>query len=277
MLTETQREQRKLGVGGSDMAVIMGLSKYKTPYQLYLEKIGQEEPSELTEYQYWGQKLEPVIRAEFEARNNVSVNVVDTVIHPEYNYLRANIDGFIPELNAVLEIKCSNQFMSDSWGEEGSDVIPMPYLVQVAHYCLVTHAECAYIAVLIGGNQYRQYKYHRDYDLENLVLNAAGNFWERVTKRIPPDPINQSDLKILFPSHREKKTIKIDNIIAEQLTNLAKTRFHLQNYTAAEERHKFNIMNYMADAEYLVNSDGKPIASWKADKRGVRKFLLKSA
>lgn len=275
MITNAQIEQRKLGVGGSDMAIIMGLSNYKTPYQLYLEKVGESEPTEMTEYQYWGQQLEPVVLAEFEKRNNIRVKLVDTLIHPKYDFLRANIDGFIPDLNAVLEIKCSNQFMSQNWGDEGSDVIPMPYLVQVAHYCLVTNADCAYIAVLIGGNQYRQFKYTRDAELEGLVLEAARNFWQQVTERRAPEPINQSDLKMLFPYHREKKAVTIDNMVAEQLTTLTKIRCNIKQLSDDEERHKFNIMHFMADAEYLVNSAGKPIVSWKANKRGVRTFLLK--
>ena len=40
MITEKQRQERKLGIGGSDMPIILGLSTYKTPYQLYLEKTG---------------------------------------------------------------------------------------------------------------------------------------------------------------------------------------------------------------------------------------------
>ena len=134
MLTDEQKKERKKGIGGSDMPIILGLSKYKTSYQLYLEKKGiLPINDEMSAVQYWGNKLEPVIRDEFADRNNVLIQTPDTIIHPFYDFMRANIDGYIPAWEAVLEIKCSTQYMANEWGENGSDFIPMAYLVQVAH------------------------------------------------------------------------------------------------------------------------------------------------
>ncbi len=47
MLTQKQIEIRKTGLGGSDMASVLGLSPYKTRYELYLEKIGAIKPDDL--------------------------------------------------------------------------------------------------------------------------------------------------------------------------------------------------------------------------------------
>lgn len=276
MITEQQRQERKLGIGGSDMPIIMGLSSYKTPYQLYLEKTGQIElVEEENQLQYWGNKLEGIIRNEFATRNKVVVDLPDTLIHPFYPYLRANVDGFIQEWNSVLEVKCSSNFMSAQWGEDGSDVIPMQYLVQVAHYCAVTNADAAYIAVLIGGNDYREYKYIRDLELESHVIEAAKTFWECVQTNTPPEPVNQVDLRLMFPKHDPEKMIKIQPDIAEQLNTLTKTRFKIKELSEIEEQYKFNIMQFMKDAECLVDESGKPIVSWKANKRGTRTFLMK--
>lgn len=276
MITNQQREERKLGIGGSDMPIIMGLSSYKTPYQLYLEKIGETDTSdEITAPQYWGNMLEGVVRDEFSKRNSVTVETPETIIHPFNDFLRANLDGFIPELNAVLEIKCASSFMSNQWGEDGSDNIPLPYLVQVAHYCAVTNASCAYIAVLIGGNDYREFKYTRDLDLENKIIEEATKFWKCVQDRNPPDPINQIDLKIMYPKHDPEKTKTVEDVISDQLTKLTETRFKIKALNDVEEKYKFNIMNFMQDAECLIDYQGKPIVSWKANKRGTRTFLMK--
>jgi putative phage-type endonuclease len=276
MITEQQRQERKLGIGGSDMPIIMGLSSYKTPYQLYLEKTGIIQTEEdMNDLQYWGHQLESVIRTEFAKRNNVEIQTPETLIHPFHDFLRANIDGFIPSLNAVLEVKCSSSFMSQQWGEDGSDIIPMPYLVQVAHYCAVTNADCAYIAVLIGGNDYREFKYTRDLELEEHVINAAKEFWNCVQTKTPPAATNQVDLKLMFPKHNPEKTVTINNEIAQQLTTLSKTRFSIKELNELEEHYKFNIMQFMQDAEVLVDENNKPIISWKANKRGTRTFLMK--
>jgi putative phage-type endonuclease len=276
MITEQQREERKLGIGGSDMPIIMGLSNYKTPYQLYLEKTGQIESSqEENQLQYWGNQLEEVIRKEFEKRNNVVVEERETLVHPVFNFLRANIDGFIPASNAVLEVKCSSSFMAHEWGEDGSDVIPMPYLVQVAHYCAVTNADCAYIAVLIGGNDYREFKYNRDAILEEKLIIAAQNFWNCVQNKTPPPPINQIDLRLMFPKHDPAKMKNIEPDIKKQIEILTDTRFKIKDLSTIEEKYKFNIMQFMEDAECLVDESGRPIVSWKTNKRGSRTFLMK--
>lgn len=276
MITSQQREERKLGIGGSDMPIIMGLSTYKTPYQLYLEKTGQIETiEEETQFQYWGNQLEGIIRNEFSIRNNVTITLPHTLSHPLYPHLRANVDGIIPEWNAVLEVKCANQFMSLQWGENGSDIIPMQYLVQVAHYCTVTNSDCAYIAVLIGGNDYREFKYIRDLSIENKLMEEANKFWTCVQNKTPPEPVNQVDLRLMFPKHNPDKVKKIEAPVAEQLTKLTDTRFKIKALNDVEEKYKFNIMQFMQDAECLVDEKGKPIVSWKANKRGSRTFLVK--
>ena len=276
MLTEQQRQERKLGIGGSDMPIILGLSNYKTPYQLYLEKIGESETTkEESQLQYWGHQLEGIVRDEFSKRNNVVVETPGTIVHPDYDFLRGNIDGYIPSLKAVLEIKCSNSFMAHQWGEDGSDVIPMQYLVQVAHYCALMNADFAYIAVLIGGFDYREYKYTRDAALETFVIESARKFWECVQTREAPEPINQIDLRLMFPKHDPEKTLTVDETVIEQLTTLVDTRFKIKQLSEIEDKYKFNIMQFMKDAECLTDESGRPLVSWKANKRGSRTFLVK--
>jgi putative phage-type endonuclease len=276
MLTEQQIKERQLGLGGSDIPIIMGLSSYKTPYQLYLEKTSEiTSNTEMTEAQYFGHKQEPMMREEFSTRNNVTVEIRDSLVHPIHDFLRANIDGFIPEWNAVLEVKTASAYMESQLREDDPGPLLYQYLLQVAHYCIVTNADCAYIAVLIGGNQYRQFKYVRDAQLEDRIIQTAKAFWGSVQAKTPPAPINQVDLKLMFPKHSPEKTKIVEPPIVVQLTNLSETRFKIKQLNELEEQHKFTIMQFMQDAECLVDDTGNPIVSWKADKRGSRRFLLK--
>lgn len=275
MLTKQQREDRKLGIGGSDMAVILGLSKYKTPYQLYLEKIGELDDEVNNQYVYWGNKLENVVREEFATRNNVTVKTPETFIHPEYSFMRGNLDGFIPEHNAVLEVKTASGFTASQWGESGSDVIPMQYLVQIAYYCLLSNADVAYLAVLIGGNDYREYKYTRNLDIETKLIEEAKAFWHCVETRTPPQLVNQIDLKLMFPAHSPDKTKETTAELKEHLKAVNDTRFKIKQLNEIEDKHKLHIMQFMQDAESLVDVDGTPLVTWKANKRGARTFLFK--
>jgi len=276
MITEEQKIERMKGIGGSDMPIILGLSSYKTPYQLYLEKKGLLEPNfEESPLQYWGNQLESIIRREFQKRNKVRVKLVrDTIIHPFYDFLRGHLDGFIPKWNAVLEVKCSHQFMAQKWGEPGTDIVPMEYLVQVAFYCSLINAPQARIAVLIGGNEYREFKYMRDLDLEKTIIDAACGFWDAVQKETPPPAYNHGDLKLMYPRHNgTKKSINQD--IMKSFTELKEIKLKLKELEAIEQAAKFQIMNYMQDAECLVNENDEPLVTWKENKKGSRTFLLK--
>lgn len=275
MITEQQRQNRSKGIGGSDMAIILGLSTYMTPYELYLEKIGEGKEREETEQQYWGNKLEPVIVEEFKKRNGFKVIEQDTITHPIYDFMIGHTDGFIPEQNAVLEVKCSSSFMRSEWGDDGSDVIPMQYLVQVAHYCAITNADCAYIVVLIGGNEYRQFKYIRDIELEMKLIDAAKKFWKCVTTRTPPEASTISDLKLIYPEHVPEKAIIMSDEINNYITEMKIVKSKIKEHEEVEEKCKFNIMSFMGDAEVLTYHDGQQLCTWKANKRGTRTFLLK--
>jgi putative phage-type endonuclease len=276
MINEQQRLERRNGIGGSDMPIILGLSNYKTPYQLYCEKKGILDFSEETPLQYWGKQIEVLIRKEFRKRNKVKVETPkEAVVHPFYSFLRGNLDGYIPKWRAVFEAKCSNSFMAKLWGEHGTDTIPMEYLVQVAFYCSVTNADCAHIAVLIGGYDYREYKYTRDLELEQTILNAACAFWDAVKNETPPPATAMVDLKLLYPAHSPNKIKTVDADIKSHLISLSETKQKMKELDDIENDYKFKILSYMEDAECLVDMDGKPLATYKANKKGSRTFLLK--
>lgn len=276
MLTQQQKTDRLQGVGGSDVSIILGLSSFKTPYELYLEKTGQAElDTEETPQQYWGNVLEPVIVQEFIKRNQVIVEFPDTIVHPFYDFMRANVDGYIPSLNAVLEAKSSSAFMSSQWGEDGSDVIPMSYLVQVAHYVSCMNATEARIALLLGGNDYREFIYTRDYELEQTVIEACKNFWHCVQNNIEPELINIDDLKLKYPRETPGESIIAHGDILELMPKLSENKQQQKQLKEIENDFRFKIIEHMKSAECLTDGDGKPLATYKTNKRGTRTLLLK--
>lgn len=276
MLTEEQRKNRLNGIGASDSAIIMGFSTYKTPYELYLEKTGLvsiDEDKE-TEQQYWGNKLEAVVLQHFAEHNDVKVTTPDTVYHKDYPFIFANLDGFCPELNAVIEIKCSSSFMKSTWDEAQEDGIPMQYLIQIAKQVAIVDAQVGFCAVLIGGNEYRQYTYERDKDLENMILDADIKFWGCVANKIEPEPITISDLVIKYPKSTHA-SIPCDSNIIWDIESVRQERDKIKIHEQNLEKYKMKIMSYMKHADCIVDADNIPIATWKQNKRGSRTFLIK--
>lgn len=286
MITDKIRQERRSYIGGSDVAIILGLSTYKTPYQLWLEKTGAVDLSQAQEesqQQMWGNKLEPVIRDHFAEKHGLHIELPETIRHPEYDFLAANVDGYIPEMNAILEVKCSGAYQAKSWGEQGTDQVPEAYLCQAAHYCFVMDASRCYFAVLIGGNDYREYKYERDYALETDLLEACQNFWDCVQNNLAPAPINADDVRKMFPENITGKTVKATGHILEKIGFLMQVRDKMKPFNEQiksleekEAEYKTTIMEYMSDSETLLDNDSKPLITWKKDSRGTRKFVVKS-
>lgn len=276
MLTDLQRAKRHEGLGASDTPIIMGYSTYKTPYQLYLEKTGIVESSdEMTEQQYWGNALEPIIINRFAEENDVAVTFPDTVHHPEYPFIFANLDGWIESDNAVIEVKSANSFQRKEWDMALTDGIPLVYLIQVAKQCLITDATRGYCAVLIGGMEYKQFTYERDAALEALILQADLDFWKCVQNRIEPDPISTSDCRLKFPKPHPDKIMESNFRTANALEGLARVKASIKDLMSVEDKFKMEIMSHMGTAEYLIGQNEELLATWKASKKGHRVFNLK--
>lgn len=276
MLTDEQRAKRHEGIGASDTPIIMGYSTYKTPYQLYLEKIGAiESDEEMTEQQYWGNALEPLIIKRFAEENDVKVTFPDTVYHPDYPFIFANLDGWIESENAVIEAKSANSFQRKEWDMALTDGIPLVYLIQVAKQCLITNATRGYCAVLIGGMEYKQFIYERDAALEDLILKADIDFWNCVQNRIEPDPMSTSDCRLKFPKPHPDKIVESNYRTANALVGLMNVKASIKDLNDQEDKLKMELMSHMGDAEYLMGQEGELLATWKATKKGTRVFNIK--
>lgn len=169
-------QERTKGIGGSDAGIILGLNKYRTAFELWLEKTGQVEPVEVdNEAIYWGNQMEDVVAKEFEKRTGKKVRRTNFMYsHPEHEFIKANLDRLVVGEDAILECKTAGAFLAKEW--EGEEV-PDTYLVQVQHYLGVTGKEKAYIAVLIGGNKFIWKEIERDQELIDMIFKSEIEFW----------------------------------------------------------------------------------------------------
>lgn len=178
-------KERQKGIGGSDVGAILGISKYKTQFQVYLEKTEPiTEVGEQHESAYWGTQLEDMVAKEFALRTGKKVRKDNKhLVHKDYPFMVANIDRRVVGENAILECKTTSSYGAKEWD---SGEVPASYLLQCQHYLAVTGAEKCYIACLIGGQKFVHYELHRDEDLINLIIEKEKEFWKMVEDRIPP-------------------------------------------------------------------------------------------
>ena len=178
-------KERQCGIGGSDVGAILGVNKYKTPFEVYLEKTEPiTDVGEQSESAYWGDQFEEVVAKEFEKRTGKKVRRDRKHYkHKYYPFMVANIDRRVVGENAILECKTANQFLANEWQD---DEIPASYLLQVQHYLVVTGAEVGYIAVLIGGQKFVWKEVQRDEELIQMIIEAEKDFWKMVQDKTPP-------------------------------------------------------------------------------------------
>lgn len=268
MLTEIQRKQRKLGIGGSDAAAIMGLSKWKTPLDVYLDKT-TDSIEETTNSMHFGNKLEPIIAEEYQRVTGKKLKTDnDMIIHPEYEFLIANVDGLIIGEKTGFEAKTASAFNAKEWGESGSDDIPTQYIIQCAHYAMVADLEKIDVAVLLGGQDFRIYTINRNEKLEQAIMKKEKDFWnDNVLPKIPPKPSTINDINKIYNSVTSGQSVIAEEKTIQMLDYLNKIKQKKKELEEQEENCKIDIFSAMKDAEFLYNNEGELLATWKIQHR----------
>lgn len=277
-LTTQQKKLRATGIGGSDVAAIFGISPWATPLDIYNSKTCKEfiddEPDVRAE---WGNRLEPVILKAFEEKSGCKVVSMEETFgiskeqvlrHPEFPFMLANIDGFIPEEKAVLEIKTADKYMAQYWGE-AEDGIPESYLLQCAHYRIVCDAilppvDKVYSAVLIGGNDFRIKKYEKNEKLERLIIEKEYSFWNEyvVPMKMPP-PLTLKDMQNYWKTE-DKATLVAGEREWELYFRLMNDKKHLKTLSEYVEQSEKTLKMLLQANEALVDDKGRTLLTWKS-------------
>ena len=181
-------ENRRNYIGASDAGVILGLSPWKTPYQLWLEKLGRGEESNQTFAMLKGTQLEPFARSSFERDLGLDV-FPDCVYHPEHDFMMASLDGITLDRNIVVELKSG----LSTYKMAKEAIIPEYYKAQLQHQL-----------ACIGLNEIYYYSYdeqtdsgicikvYRDDEYIKKLIDKEKEFWVFVTSKNPP-PLTDRD------------------------------------------------------------------------------------
>ena len=270
-------QDRTKYIGGSDIGAILGLSPYKSPLAVWMEKTGKEVKTVDSLPLRFGSFVEEFVANEYAKATGFALRHDESIyIHPDYSFMSAHIDRFVhadgldQAATKILECKTANPFSRAQWGDPGSDQIPLHYLTQVTWYLALIGIERADLAVLFGNTGFRVYCIARDRELENLILEKAHYFWhEHVLKDIPPPAQTPEDCQMLFQRSDPSKTLEAN---AKTLALLERLQTLQYQGNACEEEItalKTQIMAQMQDAEVLAHQ-GQVLATWKAPKASYR-------
>lgn len=258
---------RRLGIGGSDVAAILGLSKWKTPLDVYNDKVSTDEPTEIDNPSMeWGRRLEPLILEKYNEVTGASAVKPDVMFASEERpFMVANLDGLTPD-GRVVEIKTART--ASGWGEEGTDEIPEYYATQVHHYLSVMGAAECDVAVLIGASDFRVYTVKRDEELIGMLVAEEEKFWrDHVEARVPPAPRTLEEMAQAFPVS-EPETREATDDISETLQTIVQLEREIAEKKSEADELRAKVEGFMEAAEGL-SIDGVTAVTWKSSKPRV--------
>lgn len=174
------------GIGGSEIAIIAGLSKWQTPTDLWAYKTGRAPGQETSSAMEWGNRLENVIIDKLEE------------MHPELDVWRdmgtwrskarpwqvANPDAIAADENGelvLIEIKTAK------WPTYWKDGVPLNYQAQVQWYMSVFGIARAIVGVLFHGSDYQEFPIEADPFWQETLIAQGFEFLEYVYSDTPPD------------------------------------------------------------------------------------------
>jgi putative phage-type endonuclease len=259
-------EARQHGIGASEAAAALGLSRWESPYALWARKCGLTPPPEPSIPMQIGTALEPMIAGLYQAETGIALRRVNRLLRSKaHPWMLASLDRR-GEDGRLVELKWTAR--GDGYGEPGTDEVPDEVLVQVVAQMAVTGAASADVAVVRGSRFDIYGPIRRDADAERLVIEGTEAFWGHVTRREQP-VVDGSDataraLAAAYPDDNGEELLAGDDVaeLARHYRHATGLRDELESEIAAL---KAQLQAVMGPATALV-IPGVGRITWKATK-----------
>ena len=256
-------EERRQYIGGSDIAAIMGQSRWKTPYRLWAEKTGKIEVPDLSNNPAveMGTRLEQFVAGLFAEKTEKQVRRQSKMYtHPKYPYLVAHVDRLITGSDELLECKTCSAYKLEEWENK----IPKEYVLQVIWYLGITGRKRGWIACLIGGQKFDYKVIDFDEELFNLMVEKAVKFWDMVQTQTPPVilPEDGETLGEVFSEHSEDMIE--NNDINERVAYVKELEMHVDEMKKEIEEIKTELKATIKDKMGIITDTYK--LTWKNQK-----------
>ena len=254
-------QRRQSGIGGSESAAVLGLSKYHTPYEVWLRKVTPVEQQEQTDNDAMkaGRMFEPAIRQEYSSVTGFKI--YDPGFASRDDIVCGNVDGLCED--RILEIKTTT---NREWEE---DDIPVDYYMQCQHYMYLFERQqadlCAYF---LATRKLRVYNIVFNAELFADVLTLYKQFWDCVLERRSPELVSLSDIN---QSYRFSKSIKkeLGADVIEHVEQYKAIKEQIAELEALKDEHELAIKKALEEADAGTDLQGNTLVTWKTSKPRV--------
>ena len=189
-MNTAQLNDRRSYVGGSDAPIIMGMSPWRTPFQLWQDKLGLVPHQEENWAMKRGNELEPLARDLYIKYTGNQVKPKQ-VFHPDISFMMANMDGISDDQSVAVEIKCPGH---EDHGKAKEGRVPIKYFPQLQHQLAVIGLDIIHYFSYLDGD-FALVEVQRDEDYINELYDEETRFWECVRTLSPPDFVTKDFLE----------------------------------------------------------------------------------
>lgn len=273
-------KHREQGIGSSEVATIVGLNPWETPYQLWRRKLGIDPPQQENFAMKAGHYLEDAV-AQFwhdeTGRDIIKASAVDwLIVSDAHPYMRVSPDrtywldeGRSPSNKGILECKTTQMAIVDS------DDIPKHWFCQVQYQLGVAELEHGSLAWLCAGREFGYKDLTLVPDFFAWLCEEVQRFWtDNVLGKQEPSAANVQDVLLKYNRHTDGKIIEVDDEVFNAYRDLKEVKKQLADLDERKDALENRIKLAFGDAE-AISYGGDTIATWKAPKPS-RKFDAKA-
>ena len=290
MSREDWLKQREHGIGGSDVASILGLDKYKPALKLFHQKTGLWETDETDNiamyagriseehiynhyWRFWDSKtsdpLDMLANATASLVQRTASRRDEIITNSDYPHLKANIDYEIDDhegRKAILELKTGREQYWSQW-ESG---MPIGYIYQVQHYMMVTGYDYSEIFGLLDGRTPKIFEIPESKAIQSQIGERTADFWQQVkeAKKIIKEqiPMNEKLALIAEFEPTSEPTDGFEEYIKERYKTLDASKSKVSNDEIEDAR-----LNYRLAHEEIGSSEKVK----KANGNMIRDYMVK--
>ncbi|GAA2773039.1 lambda-exonuclease family protein [Saccharopolyspora taberi] len=260
---------RAEGLGGSEIAAVLGLSPFESRFSLWHRKAGLAGAVEETEQMRAGKYFEDGIAAWFaDEHPELQVRRMGTWRNRERPWQIANPDRSAkgPEGYEVVEIK--NVYDADGWGEPGTDEVPVYYRAQVLWYLDVLGLSRARIAIAIAGCKFREYVVPYSADEAAILRREAVEFLRTIRERERPSIDEHTETyQVIREMHPDIDPAQVE--ISRQLAWQFRTAHEAYSAAKAEKQAATSAVADAMGTARRAFCDGEQIAMRQARNGGT--------
>lgn len=233
---------RGRGLGASDAPAIMNVSPWTSRFELWGHKTGVLEREEPNVYQLQamerGKRLEPIARGLYaEVVGSIEADV--NCEHEEFDYIRASLDGYIAEIDAIVEIKAPNK---EDHAKALNGEVPTKYYPQLQHQLLASGAKCCHYVSFDGEKLAPAVVVFPDKEYMSTLQKELVYFWSLVQNKEAPE-VTEKDMQ---------KVVKSVVKLSEKLSRVTQVLDVMVSKKRAPKANKTSVVAAKVDADGLV-------------------------